>query len=185
LAAEAEVAEVAAELEAVEAEAEPEAVAEVVSLIGEEAALAGVVAQEIEPQAEVETLEMTAETGEPVEELALSEASLAVEAAEPAVEPGVEPEVVEPTPLEAGASLLGDEFEEASTLDELFALRPEVLENPLMIEESESEDDESGDQKKKKGKKKKFVEIEYDPDKDVVFMKRKHKRGGTEWEENW
>lgn len=185
LAAEAEVAEVAAELEAVEAEAEPEAVAEVVSLIGEEAALAEVVAQEIEPQAEVETLEMTAETGEPVEELALSEASLAVEAAEPAVEPGVEPEVVEPTPLEAGASLLGDEFEEASTLDELFALRPEVLENPLMIEESESEDDESGDQKKKKGKKKKFVEIEYDPDKDVVFMKRKHKRGGTEWEENW
>jgi len=177
-----------AETKAVEIEvgleaAEPEAV----SPADQVAALAEVEKPEIEPQVEVRPQEGLAEAGEPVEETVLSEAAgipVSVEQAEPVVAAEMEP--AETAPVEAGESLLGDEFEEPGSLDELFALRPEVLENPLMIEESESEDDESGDQKKKKGKKKKkFVEIEYDPDKDVVFMKRKHKRGGTEWEENW
>ncbi len=84
------------------------------------------------------------------------------------------------------SSQLESSEEEPTTLDEIFALRPEVLDYPLAEEESDSEDDESGDQKKKKGKKKKkFVEIEYDPEKDVVIAKRKHKRGGAEWEEGW
>ncbi len=167
-----------AQAESAEIEEEHEAAdAEEVSLIGEEAGLAEVVAQETEPQVEAETLGLAAETAEAIEEMVPSEIPVSMEDAEPGVEAGL---------VEAIPSLLGDEFEEPSSLDELFALRPEVLENPLMIEESEFEDDETGDQKKKKGKKKKkFVEIEYDPDKDVVFMKRKHKRGGTEWEDNW
>lgn len=74
--------------------------------------------------------------------------------------------------------------EETSTLDEIFALRPEVLEVPVSDEDSEDEDEVSADKKKKGKRKKKFVEVEYDPDKDVVFMKKKHKRGG-EWEEGW
>jgi hypothetical protein len=84
--------------------------------------------------------------------------------------------------MEAGeaAPALAEGVEEISSLDEIFALRPEVLEYPTGDEEAESEEDE-GDKKKKKGKKKKFVEVEYDPEKDVVIMKKKHKRGGTEW----
>jgi hypothetical protein len=27
--------------------------------------------------------------------------------------------------------------------------------------------------------------MEYDPDKDVVIVKRKRKRGGTGWEDDW
>jgi N utilization substance protein A len=82
------------------------------------------------------------------------------------------------------APVLAEGVEEMSSLDEIFALRPEVLEYPPGDEEAETEEDED-DKKKKKGKKKKFVEVEYDPEKDVVIMKKKHKRGGTEWEENW
>jgi len=77
------------------------------------------------------------------------------------------------------------EEEEPGSLDEIFALRPEVLEYTDTEDESDAEDD-SLDKKKKKGKKKKkFVEIEYDPEKDIVLMKKKHKHGGEEWEEEW
>ncbi len=70
--------------------------------------------------------------------------------------------------------------EEAGMLDELFALRPDVLE---VIEEDEDEDDI--DRKKKSKRKKKFVEMEYDPDQDVMVVKKKRKRGGVDWGEDW
>jgi N utilization substance protein A len=105
------------------------------------------------------------------------------------VEAGSEAESAEPIAVsdEEEVELAVEEIEEEpSSLDEIFALRPEVLTIPQGDEESESEDEESEDRKKKKGKKKKkFVEVEYDPDKDVVFMKKKHKRGGSEWEDGW
>jgi transcription termination/antitermination protein NusA len=135
-------------------------------------------ALEVQPEllAETETVEedeqpeAVVETVEPVEEAApVVEEAVAAEEAAPTGEPVA---AAEPTE------------EEPSSLDELFALRPEVLEYPASEDEEESED-EDGDRKKKKKKKKKFVEIEYDPDKDVVLMKKKHKRGGSEWEEPW
>jgi N utilization substance protein A len=105
------------------------------------------------------------------------------------VEAGSEAESAEPIAVsdEEEVELAVEEIEEEpSSLDEIFALRPEVLTIPQGDEDSESEDEESEDRKKKKGKKKKkFVEVEYDPDKDVVFMKKKHKRGGSEWEDGW
>jgi N utilization substance protein A len=105
------------------------------------------------------------------------------------VEAGSESESAEPIAVsdEEEVELAVEEIEEEpSSLDEIFALRPEVLTIPQGDEDSESEDEESEDRKKKKGKKKKkFVEVEYDPDKDVVFMKKKHKRGGSEWEDGW
>ena len=78
------------------------------------------------------------------------------------------------------------EEEEATSLDELFALRPDVLEYIPAPDEDELEEDEPGSRGKKKKKKKKFVEMEYDPEKDVVVYRKKRKRGGTgEWDDPW
>jgi N utilization substance protein A len=144
----------------------------------------GEVLTKAEIESELPVLASEAETVEPVQMLE--------ETIEPAaeVEPVAEIEALDEAPaveaVEEEAELVAEILEEEpTTLDEIFALRPEVLEIPVVEEDSESEDEESADRKKKKGKKKKkFVEIEYDPDKDVVFMKKKHKRGG-DWEEQW
>ena len=125
--------------------------------------------------------ELAAET-EPEAEVVEPEAVVeAVEEAAPvtgeALVPGEAAAVTEP------AAIAGEAEEEPSSLDELFALRPEVLEYPAS-EDDEEQEGEDEDRKKKK-KKKKFVEIVYDPDKDVLVMKKKHKHGGTEWEEPW
>ena len=85
--------------------------------------------------------------------------------------------VAEPvSPAEVGEEL-------PSSLDELFTLKPEVFDVNL-LEIEEDEEGEEGDQKKKK-KKKKYVEMVYDPDKDVVIVKRKRKRGVAGWEDDW
>jgi N utilization substance protein A len=77
------------------------------------------------------------------------------------------------------------EIEEEVSFDELFSLKPDMLE----VEETEEEEVEGegakidDTTKKKKKKKRKSVEIEYDPDRDVVLSKKKHKRGdGFDWE---
>lgn len=73
------------------------------------------------------------------------------------------------------------EPEPEPTLEELFTLRPEVLDN---VATDEEEDDSSGDKKKNK-KKSKHVEVTYDPDRDMTIARKKHKRGGDDgwdWE---
>ncbi len=75
------------------------------------------------------------------------------------------------------------EEEEPSTLDELFALRPDVLDYDVP-EDDEDEDDEQ-DSKKKKKKKKKFVEMEYDPDRDIMITRKKRKRSDLDWDDQW
>jgi len=112
------------------------------------------------------------------------------EAAQP-----VEPELPEAAAPEMAAELVteiepvsGEQEleEELGSLDDIFALRPEILEYTLTDEETEQEEEGAADTKKKKGKKKKkFVEVEYDPDQDVLLMKKKHKRGESGWEEEW
>lgn len=71
--------------------------------------------------------------------------------------------------------------EEDASFDELFTLRPEILNDAVPTDEDEEEE---GDSKKKKGKKKgkKHVEIEFDPEAGRTFVKKKHKRNGEEWE---
>jgi len=64
--------------------------------------------------------------------------------------------------------------EEISSLEEIFALRPDVLEFVGPIDDEEEEEDSTS---KKKKKKKKFVEMEYDPDQDIMVYKKKRKRG--------
>ena len=115
------------------------------------------------------------------------------EAPVPEVAPVVEPEVVEPvavaeeTPLEVAAvaepavkveETVPEEEEEIS-LEEIFSLRPEVLDTAAMATDEE-ESDES-DKKKAKKKKSKHVVITYDEDRDATTVTKKHKRG-DDWE---
>jgi len=69
-------------------------------------------------------------------------------------------------------------------LNQIFALKPEVFEVPAATDE----DEESPDAAKKSGgkkKKKKSVEVEYDPDRDVLLTHKKHKRGDETGWGNW
>lgn len=110
----------------------------------------------------------------------------------PAPEPMVESEVEsEPQPEMAIAEPesqavvpQAEEVEEEelpADLDQIFALKPEVFNMEPGTEEESSDDDKKGSGKKKK---KKHVEIEYDPDRDLVMVRKKHKRGGEDWG-NW
>jgi N utilization substance protein A len=156
----------------------------------EEEAVEAVPVEEIQPVAgepteQPEVLELQPELPvetETLEEVEQPEAVVEAEEVAPVAEQAVAAE--EAAATGEPVAVTEPVEEEPSTLDELFALRPEVLEYPASEDEEEGED-EDGDRKKKKKKKKKFVEIEYDPDKDVVLMKKKHKRGGSEWEEPW
>ena len=109
---------------------------------------------------EVEPIEVA-----PVEAVAEIEAELQVEAE---------------TPVEVEAAVV--EEEEEVTLDKLFTLTPEAL---GIQEASEEEDEDETDDKKKKKKKKKFVEMEYDPEKDFLVVKKKRKRGEADWDGSW
>ncbi|MDI6769708.1 MAG: transcription termination factor NusA [Anaerolineales bacterium] len=113
--------------------------------------------------------------GEPVveAEIAAAPAAILIEAA---VEVAVEAEATAEVEwiAEAEAAI------EDKPLEEIFALKPEMLQ-PVSV----TEDEEAASDKKKK-KKKKHVEIVYDPEQDQTIAHKKHKRGEagwTEWEE--
>jgi N utilization substance protein A len=71
------------------------------------------------------------------------------------------------------------EPEEEISLEEIFTLRPEVLDTAVVADEEEGE---SSDPNKKKKKKSKHVVVTYDPDRDLTMVTKKHKRGGGEWD---
>jgi N utilization substance protein A len=155
------------------------------------------------PPAEVEALPGEAEAVVEVEELAAVEepvesAPVQVEAAPEAeaeqvvgellAAPEAEPVLAEEAVVQEAApeemvaapeAAVEAAEEEVGTFDELFALRPEIL-----TYESGEEDEleEEGDKKKKK-KKKKFVEMEFDPERNAMVVKKKRKRGAGDWEE--
>jgi N utilization substance protein A len=164
----AEEAESEAELEAgIEAVAEGVAPVDQVEAVEEE-----VLAPEQPVEAEVE---------EPVEAVA----GELEEEAEGAPEP--EPELVV-AEVEAEAEAEVQEMEEAEeeeeSLEELFAL-PDSFEFIVAGDDDEEDDDEDSKSSKKK-QKRKYVEVEYDPDKDVVLYHRKRKReSDDDWEDDW
>jgi hypothetical protein len=108
----------------------------------------------------------------------------AIEEGTPAIEEAsAEPEIVSAEQVPTATSeLKEEEVEKPVDFNEIFALRPEILGIQNTEEEEEEEDlDKKG---KKKKKKKKFVEVVYDPDRDITLVKRKRKRGG-DWEDDW
>jgi N utilization substance protein A len=165
----------------VEEEVAPEAELAPLEGVVNEAIEAEVVAEiPVEAAApELEEVELAAEAG------AELEAELIAEEVTEVIEPVIIPEIVEEVPAEAIPVELeaaeAKEEELPTSLDEIFTLKPEVFDVEVVDEE---EEDETGDRKKKKKKKKKFVEMEYDPDKDAMIVKRKRKRDGSDWE-NW
>lgn len=104
----------------------------------------------------------------------MSDSSL--EAAVP--QANAEADTVSEAPAEANIETT--ETEEEPSFDELFTLRPEIIVEPPVAEEEEETPAKGG---KKKGKKKRrSVEIEFDPEIGRTFTKKKHKRGGEDWE---
>jgi len=87
------------------------------------------------------------------------------QAAEPVAETGETTEVVESAPVE----------EEEISLEEIFTLRPEVLDTAAMV--PDEEEGEESDKKKGKKKKSKHVVITYDEDRDATTATKQHKRG--------
>jgi transcription termination/antitermination protein NusA len=155
---------------------------------------------EAEAAPTVEVAEVT-EAAVPAESLELAAeeagAELAVEAAiEAELTPSAEAEVSLLPAEEVGEIEAGEEVAPAVTveeeiaerpLDELFEIKPEIFDFEIETDEEE-EDEEYRDRKgkptkRKKKKKKKFVEVEYDPEKDVVIVKKIHKRGDDFWED--
>jgi N utilization substance protein A len=109
----------------------------------------------------------------PTEEVAVNE-PVTVESAvvAPAGKAKVEAVEAEVPPVE----------EEEPSFDKLFALKPDMVAPTAETEEEEETDDTKGKTGKKKKKARKSVEITYDPDRDVLLTKKKHKRGDGEWE---
>jgi N utilization substance protein A len=116
--------------------------------------------EEVEESAAVETAAVEETSAEPVEVISESPAVAVEEVAETA-----------------------SEEEEEPAFDKLFELRPEIIDGaPFEEEEEESDDSSTSDKDKKKSKKKKkHTTVEYDPEKDQVIVKKKHKRG-DEWD---
>lgn len=166
-----------------EAQAEAPAEAEAEALPPEEApaeVAAKATAEEAAPaEAEGEPAPETTPEGAPAEEPLAAAAGQAPEAAEPEEAPAAPP-AEEAAPAPAAETR---EEEMPSTLDELFTLKPEVFD--ITSIEFEEEEGEEGDRKKKKKKKKKYVEMEYDPERDVMILKRKRKRGVDWVDDDW
>jgi transcription termination/antitermination protein NusA len=122
---------------------------------------------------------------------------IAVDTMEVVIEPEVEEEVEEPVveAIETTEDVLEVEVEpeteeeevveeeEDISFEDIFTLKPELL-DPSNINDDEEESDDSSDNKGKK-KKRKNQTIEYDPDVDLVIKRKKHKRGGGGGEDEW
>ncbi len=151
-------------------------------------------AEQVEPAVE-EAEEVSAPAAEEISavevpeggELVAAEEAGAPEKVEPVAEEAqVETEISgeEPASAEVGEAggVKEEEPEKVVDFNEIFAMRPEIM----TTQESEEEEEEDIDKKgKKKKKKKKFVEVVYDPDRDVTLVKRKRKRGGGWEDEDW
>jgi N utilization substance protein A len=155
---------------------------------------------EPEPEAEVEAVEAEVEAEEtPVAEQ-VAEPEAALESPEVVEQLEDQPEAVAEAVAEAPVEEKGKEKkprkkdeEEISedddmvkddvSLDELFALK-EMFQTGRVSEDED--DDESEDKKKKsKKKKKKHVKMVYDEELGEVVARKKHKRGGDDFEEDW
>ncbi len=113
------------------------------------------------------------------------------------MEEGIQPEMIteaEPESMESavttdeifqaeeGLEETREESELEPPLEDLFKWSPEKMD----IETAVTEDDiESEGDKKKKKKKKKFIAVEFDPDRETTIVKKKRKRDGEAWEDDW
>lgn len=145
-------------------------------------------------EAEVSPPEAVVEEPAPTEEMeATPEKMVEVASEEQAAEMILvqeEPSTLPQEPAEAIAELTeaaepAAAEEELSPFEDMFSWRVEAFAVPEALEDEEEEDERSVHKKKKK-KKKRYVELEYDPEKNVMVAKKKRKRAGLgEWEDDW
>jgi N utilization substance protein A len=106
---------------------------------------------------------------------------IAEDSKEAVAEPVAEENVSETIEESETESIQEEELEEDISFEDIFTLKPELL-DPTNVNEDEDDSEESGLNKGKK-KKRKNQTIEYDPDADLVIKRKKHKRGGSG--DNW
>ena len=126
---------------------------------------------------EAESPELQAEKPVQEEAVAVEEPVLAEQETEAAAVDEVAAQAeqpVETVTVEAEA-----EPEEEISLEEIFSLRPEVLDTSILSEDEETDEPDKGKKKKKKSK---HVVVTYDPDRDLTMVTKKHKRGGADWD---
>jgi len=145
----------------------------------------------LEELEEGEVVEAVAEApGAEAEEAEIVEAVAPEEEAEEQAVPDAELAEVAETEEPEGEEVAKVEEE---TLEAIFAMDAEVFDfdelGEEIYEDEEDEDDEDSDPKrgkKRKKKRKKYVEVEYDPDQDVMVVRKKRKRtDDVEWDEEW
>lgn len=147
-----------------------------------EAEKAAQAAMEEMPQPTPETIE----AAEEVTTVAESAPEL-VEELEPFIET-VEPELeVEAATAEVETKPIIEETfeEEEPSFEQIFDLKLTPVDETLFEDEEESEGIPGRKEKKKGKKKKKHTQIEYDPDRDTIIVRKKHRRGdgGWDWDE--
>jgi N utilization substance protein A len=159
--------------------------------VAEEATLEETVVE----QEQAEGVEAVLETAQdvPQTETAIRDESFETVETEPLEEAEVVEEVTEAetSSVEAQAVEFAEEaveqpeepIEEPS-LDEIFKWAPEQIEIDYSLV-AEDEEEESESEKKKKKKKKKYIEYEYDPDQSTTVARKKRKRGGSDWDDEW
>ena len=146
----------------------------------------------IEPEVEpVDLVEATPEPGtveevesEPAEDQPV--AVLTEESPQPLIEeiPTTEEMPSEPSSVAEESAVKPSHTDDS--LDEWASLEELALEEVTEVAEEDEEDEEDSKGKKKKKGKKSHKEIEYDPDLDMMVVKRKHKRGGKDtWIDDW
>ncbi|HLF87690.1 MAG TPA: transcription termination factor NusA [Anaerolineales bacterium] len=146
----------------------------------------------IEPEVEpVDLVEATPEPGT-VEEVESEPAEdqpvpvLTEESPQPLIEeiPTTEEMPSEPSSVAEESAVKPSHTDDS--LDEWASLEELALEEVTEVAEEDEEDEEDSKGKKKKKGKKSHKEIEYDPDLDMMVVKRKHKRGGKDtWIDDW
>ena len=100
------------------------------------------------------------------------------------------PEAEQPSEPEAAPEEEEEEEEQPQSMEELFTIQPDMLDVDALIAEELEEKapaaTKSRGGKKKKKKPRKFVDVEYDPDQDVMLYRKRHKKDGDEWaEDDW
>lgn len=168
----------------------PRAMAELTRLIETlEASKAAEAAQaEISVEAPIEA-PIAEQAGVPVVEEEAAEKESAAEPTAQVVEP-LQVEVATPLTEYPGVEAVPEtetaSAEEETSFDQLFALKPDMYPASVEIGEEDEEEEAVSTSARKPGKKKKkqrkSVEIEYDPDRDMTIIKKKHKHGDEFWE---
>ncbi|MBL6980784.1 MAG: transcription termination/antitermination protein NusA [Anaerolineales bacterium] len=140
----------------------------------------------VEPSLEDEPAKVKS-TEPGVAEAVIEEPAVAEEAPEPVAAEEIAAEIIKPVvedevaaePAAESEQVESEQAEEipAST-EEIIKLQTELIDDPEISKEDELLDDDD-----KSKKRKKYVEIEYDPDRDVTIYRKKHKKDSKGWDD--